>query len=82
MTDGKPARRGLADLAGAFLDGVNVASIVLMAIVTAQLARAAIVDGATIALGLVSAVLLIRFRVNSAWLVLGGGLAGALLSLG
>ena len=65
-------------VAGAFLDGVNVASIALMAVVTAQLARAAIVDGPTGALGLASAVLLIRFRVNSAWVMLGGGLVGAL----
>jgi len=69
-------------VAGAFLDGVNVASIALMAVVTAQLARAAIVDVATAALGLASAVLLIRFRVNSAWLVLVGGLVGVMAGLG
>ncbi|MGE0684391.1 MAG: hypothetical protein AB7P69_26235 [Candidatus Binatia bacterium] len=34
------------------------------------------VDGTTAALALVSAVLLLRFRLNSAWLVLGGGLIG------
>jgi chromate transporter len=68
--------------AGAFLDGVNVASIALMAVVTAQLARAAIVDLPTGALALVAAVLLIRFRVNSAWLVLAGGLVGVVVALG
>jgi chromate transporter len=66
-------------VAGAFLDGVNVASIALMALVTAQLARAAIVDLPTVALVLVAAVLLIRFRVNSAWLVFAGALAGLVL---
>jgi chromate transporter len=66
-------------VAGAFLDGVNVASIALMALVTAQLARAAIVDLATVALVLVAAILLIRFRVNSAWLVLAGALVGLAL---
>jgi chromate transporter len=63
-------------VAGAFLDGVNVASIALMAWVTLQLAAAAIVDVPTAALGLASAVLLIRLRVNSAWLVVGGALVG------
>jgi chromate transporter len=62
--------------AGAALDGVNVASLALMAVVTIQLARTALVDPLTIALALASAVLLIRYRVNSAWLVLGGAAVG------
>jgi chromate transporter len=62
--------------AGAFLDGVNVASLALMAAVSYQLGRSAIVDWVTIGLGIASAVLLLRFRINSAWLVLGGALAG------
>jgi chromate transporter len=62
--------------AGAVLDGVNVASLALMAVVTWHLSRAAVVDGMTAILALVSAVLLLRFRLNSAWLVLGGGLVG------
>jgi chromate transporter len=63
-------------IAGAFLDGVNVASLALMAAVTYQLGRSAIVDWLTIALAVASAILLLRFRINSAWLVLGGALAG------
>jgi chromate transporter len=62
--------------AGAVLDGVNVASLALMTVVTWHLGRAAVVDGMTAILALVSAVLLLRFRLNSAWLVLGGGLVG------
>jgi chromate transporter len=62
--------------AGAVLDGVNVASLALMAVVTWQLGRAALVDSLAIVLAAVSAVLLLRFRVNSAWLVLGGALVG------
>ncbi len=65
--------------AGAFLDGVNAAALALMVVATYQLGRAAIVDIATIALALISAVILFRFRVNSAWLVLGGAIAGWLL---
>ena len=63
-------------VAGAFLDGVNVASLALMVVVTWQLGRAAIVSATTLALAVVSAVLLLRFRVNSLWLVLGGGVVG------
>jgi chromate transporter len=63
-------------LAGGLLDGVNVASLGLMAAVTWQLARASFVDLPTIAIGLVSAVLLIRFKVNSIWLVPGGATIG------
>ena len=62
--------------AGAFLDGVNVASLALMAAVSYQLGRSAIVDWLTAALVIASAVLLLRFRINSAWLVLGGAVIG------
>jgi chromate transporter len=65
--------------ASAFLDGVNAAALALMVVVTYQLGRAALVDLPTIALVLLSAVMLFRFRVNSAWLVLGGAIIGLLL---
>jgi chromate transporter len=67
-------------LAGAFLDGVNVGAWALMAAVTIFLARAAVVDFITLILALSSAFILIRYRVNSAWLVLGGGLIGLALT--
>lgn len=63
-------------VAGAFLDGVNVAALALMLVVTYQLGRTAIIDLKTIALALTSALLLFRFRVNSAWLILGGAIVG------
>ena len=63
--------------AGAMLDGVNVASLALMAVVTWQLARAAIVDWITVLLTILSAALLFFFpRLNSAWLIGGAGLLG------
>jgi chromate transporter len=65
--------------AGAVLDGVNAASLALMAVVTLRLTRAAVVDVPTVVLALAAAALLIRFRVNSAWLVLGGAGAGMIL---
>lgn len=65
-------------LAGAALDGVNVASVALMAVVTWQLGRSALVDWITVGLALVNTALLFRFpRVNSAWLVAGAGAIGA-----
>lgn len=62
----------------ALLDGVNVAALGLMAGVAWQLGRDAIVDPLTAVLGLLAAFLLIRYRVNSAWLVVGGGVIGLL----
>lgn len=64
--------------AGAVLDGVNVGSLAIMAAVTVQLARSSLIDPLTIALALLSAIALLRFRVNSAWLILLGGLTGLL----
>jgi chromate transporter len=66
-------------VAGAVLDGVNAASIALMAVVGARLARSALFDVRTFAIAIASAAALLRWRVNSAWLVLGGGVVGALL---
>jgi chromate transporter len=66
-------------VAGAFLDGVNVASVALMAWVTVLLGRSAIVDVPTGLLAAASAVVLVRYRVNTAWLVAAGALAGILL---
>jgi len=62
--------------AGALLDGVNVASLALMAAVTVQLGRSAIRDAPAAVIAAIAAVLLIRYRINSAWLVLGGALIG------
>ena len=65
--------------AAAMLDGINVASLALMALVTWQLAFSAIRDWFTLALAIVSGILLFRFRgLNSAWLVLGAGLVAVL----
>jgi chromate transporter len=66
---------------GAFLDGVNVAAVGLMVAVTWELGRAAIVDWLTLALALVATVLLLRFKINSTWLVAGGAAAGLLAQL-
>jgi len=67
--------------ASGFLDGVNAASLGLMTLVTLQLGQSGIVDGWTGAIALISGVLLLRFKVNSAALVIGGGIIGFLLHL-
>jgi chromate transporter len=67
-------------LAGAVLDGVNVASLALMAVVSWQLGSAALVDALTIALALASLGALVYWRVNSAWLIGAGAAIGWLAS--
>jgi len=66
-------------VAGAFLDGVIIASLALMASVTWSLGRDAVIDLPAALLVLVSVVLLFRFHLNSLWLVLGGALIGFLI---
>lgn len=66
-------------LASAFLDGVNAAAVALMAFVAWQFARAALINVPAIVLALISLFLLFRYKVNSAWLVLGGAIAGILI---
>jgi chromate transporter len=61
---------------GRLLDGVNVASLALMAAVTLQLGRASLVDLMSVALALASAALVFRTRINTTWIVLGGALVG------
>ena len=73
-------------VAGAFLDAVNASAIGLMAAVTVELARHTLIDWETKQIdwaagliALVSAVVLFRYKVNAAWLVLGGAVIGWLL---
>lgn len=63
------------------LDGVNVASLGLMGAVTSQLGRASLIDPLTIVVAVLSLVLLLRFKVNSAWLIIGGALIGLLSAI-
>jgi chromate transporter len=60
----------------AFLDGANAAAVGLMGAVAWQLGTSSIVDVVTLGIALAAAVLLIRARTNSAWLVLAGGAIG------
>ncbi len=64
--------------AGAALDGVTVASLALMAVVTWQLGRVALTDPLGVGVAAISVLLLFRYRVNAAWLILGGATIGVL----
>ena len=66
-------------MAAAFLDGVNAAAVALMAEVALVLGRATLIDGWTWAIALISAVLLVRFRMNATWLIVAGATLGLLL---
>jgi chromate transporter len=68
-------------LAGAALDGVNAASLGLMAAVTIQLARVSLIDPLTIIIAVICAGALFFLRVNSTWLIAGGGIVGLLYGL-
>ena len=63
-------------LASAALDGVIAGSLALMAVVTWQLGKTAIVDRMTLIVFLLSALVLLRFRINSAWLIGAAAVAG------
>jgi chromate transporter len=63
-------------VAGAALDGVVAGSLALMAVVAMQLARASIVDRRTLIVFGVSLIALLRFRVNSAWVMAGAAVVG------
>ena len=65
-------------LAGGTLDGLIVGSLALMGVVTCQLSRTALVDPLTVAIACLSAVLLLRFRVNVAWLILAATIIGVI----
>lgn len=67
--------------ASGFLDGVNAASLGLMAGVTYTLGHAAVIDGVTVVIAVLSAIALFQFKLNSAWLVLAGAVAGLTLHL-
>jgi chromate transporter len=65
-------------MTGAFLNGVNAAALALLAAVTWELGRSALVDRAAVLLAAASAALLLRYKVNPAWLILAAAAIGLL----
>ena len=53
-----------------FLNGINAASLGLMAAVTIQLAKAVLVDGTSIFLAVFSLALVVFTRINTTWVIL------------
>jgi chromate transporter len=68
--------------ASAFLDGVNAAAVALMAFVGFQFARQSVMSPLAAAIAVASAVLAFRYKVNSAWLILGGAVVGLAAMIG
>ena len=66
---------------GSALDGVNAASLGLMAAVTFKLGLASLGSGFYVLIFLGSLFFLVKFKINSAWLILVGGLLGFILQI-
>jgi chromate transporter len=62
--------------ASAFLEGVTIASLGLMAGVTLELGLTTFVDLLTVLVTMVSLFLLLRFKLNTTWLIAGGAFIG------
>jgi chromate transporter len=62
------------------LDGVNDASLSLMAAVTWQLGRSSLTDPISIIIAVISLLFLVRFKVKSTWLIVVGALIGLLFA--
>lgn len=67
--------------AGAFLDGVTVASLALMAFAAFELGRGALIDPITIGVAAIAAIVLIRWKVNATWLIGAGAVIGVVRAL-
>ena len=67
--------------AGAFLDGVNAASLGLMAVVTLQLGISGLRDPFIIILALIAALCIFKFNINNTWLIAGGAVLGLVYSM-
>ncbi|WP_343624701.1 chromate efflux transporter [Flavobacterium lindanitolerans] len=67
-------------LLSVFLDAVNVASVAIIITVCYEMAKDSIADWRTIVIGIISSLIVFKFRkINSAFVVIGGGILGYLL---
>lgn len=70
------------ELAGAFLDAVNVASIAIIAAICYEMAKETVTDWRAVVIAVLSMALAFGLKkLNSVWIVLFGSVAGYLLSL-
>lgn len=63
------------------LDGINIASLVLMAMVSIKLGLSSVIDILTIAIFIGSLYVIIKFKINSAFIIIIGGVIGWLSSI-
>lgn len=64
------------------LDGVNVASLGLMAGVSWHLARASLIHPLSYIILLLTGIFILKYHVNTTWLILAGALAGFIFRMG
>jgi chromate transporter len=67
--------------AGSLLDGVILSSLGLMTAVTFQLGLVSLIDLPTLITFGLSAALLLRYKISSTWLIIGGAFIGLVASL-
>lgn len=65
-----------SDFIAGLLDGINIASLVLMLAVSIKLASDSIINIETLSIFLTASYLILKFKINSAWIIILGGLAG------
>ena len=70
--------RGSERFAG-FLEGVNFAALGLMVGVTWEISRTALIDPITVIIALVGLIVLLKYNISAAWLVIVGALIGLAL---
>jgi chromate transporter len=70
-----------SNVLGGLLDGVNVGSLALMVLVSAELARNAVRDVPSALVAVASLIALVRFKIDPTWLLLGGALLGGARAL-
>ncbi len=68
----KPSERDI------LMEGINIAALALMSGVLFQLGLNALVDVLTCVLALLSLIILLRFKINSIWLLLAGAIIGVI----
>ena len=68
-----------SSLIASILDGINIASLALMAVVVYQFTRSAVLDSITAFIAGVSIICLFKLRLNSTWLIIAGALVGILI---
>ena len=69
-------------LIGSFLDAVNIAAVAIIAAVSIEMGKGIVTDWKMILIGIFSLTIVFVFKkINSAYIVIGGGLMGYILSL-